>query len=102
MSEPLEDKMLEAVAQIVTPWCDDLETNRKGVQETPSMARRTLQAAIRETLAGELAAALELLAGFAEKASTLDFNEDRNITWATVVAAQSRALLARFEELVHK
>ena len=42
-----------------------------------------------------MAEALELLAGFAEKASTLDWNEDRNVMWAAVMAEKTRAILAR-------
>ena len=98
MSEPLQDKMLEAVAQIVTPWCDDLETNRKGVQETPSMARRTLQAAMRETMAGELAAELQKLLN----ATIFELGENKSREpWLSMIA-RSAALLARFKELSHE
>lgn len=34
-----------------------------------------------------------MLAGFAETAATLDWNEDNNVTWAAVVAAEARAAL---------
>jgi len=45
-----------------------------------------------------LVEAAELLAGFAESASTLDFNEDRNVTWAAVVSAQARSALAAYKQ----
>lgn len=35
-----------------------------------------------------------MLSGFAEKASTLDWDEDHNVTWAAVVAAEARAALS--------
>lgn len=42
----------------------------------------------------ELESIARMLAGFAEKAATLDWDEDNNVTWAAVVAAKARAALS--------
>ena len=50
-------------------------------------------AALRARVA-ELERIAIMLAGFAEKAATMDWDEDNNVTWAAVVAAEARAALS--------
>lgn len=45
--------------------------------------------------APELLEAATLLVGFAEAAASLDFHEDRNVTWAAIVSSQARAAISK-------
>ena len=71
-----------AVASVLfeQPGLDQANANARLLAEAPAMAE-----------------ALELLAGFAEAAATLDWNEDRNVMWAAVMVDKTRAILARIK-----
>lgn len=93
-TKPLADKKLEAAAQILVAWVHNLAHNREFVTKNPKSPLKVLQTAIRETLAGELAACLEnypVRSAYPNRdvfeASVFDWLEERH------------ALLARFKEL---
>lgn len=81
------------VAKFVT---DDEEAHSRVVQSLRAclgIPTEALEAGVVE----KAFKALEMLAKFAQDASTLDFNEDRTVTWANMISTDALALLRQIK-----
>ena len=108
-TKPLEDKRLEAIAQIFAADIDDpsatIERARAYVSGEPSGPLNMLQTAIRETLAGELAAMVNALASNLEEEIKAQYGVEvhpameRRYNRDMQEVLEARALLTQFKEM---